>query len=144
MRRLSEVDGGFRICYTGTTLMLVGLAILAPGLLVLTAEFAGFPPLGAPGGLILALLLIGGAWIGNVLTFAVGAFKLYRRHQNPLYMAAGILFAADAALLLLNLSGMLTLAGYALMYTALNPLKEKKRAIPPATSPRHLQARQSA
>jgi hypothetical protein len=42
---------------------------------------------------------------------------------------AAILFAADAALLLPNLSGMLTLAGYALMYAALNPLKEKKRAI---------------
>jgi len=31
---------------------------------------------------------------------------------------AAILFAADAALLLLNLSGMLTLANYALMYAA--------------------------
>jgi hypothetical protein len=31
MRQLSEVGNGFRICYRGTTLMLVGFAMLALG-----------------------------------------------------------------------------------------------------------------
>jgi hypothetical protein len=102
MRQLSEVDNGFRICYTGTTLMLVGLVIMVLGLIVLAAVFAaaGFSPeatWGAVvGGLILALgvLLIGGiiGLIGNILTFVVGAFKLHSRYQNSLYMVAGILF----------------------------------------------------
>jgi hypothetical protein len=129
MRQLSEVDNGFRICYTGTTLMLVGLVILVLGLIVLAAVFAaaGFSPEAFKGtvvsGLILALgvLLIGGiiAFIGNILTFVVGAFKLHGKYQNSLYMAAGILFVIDIALLLVGFSGILTLVGYILMYIAL-------------------------
>jgi hypothetical protein len=129
MRQLSEVDNGFRICYTGTTLMLVGLVILVLGLIVLAAVFAaaGFSPEALKGtvvsGLILALgvLLIGGiiAFIGNILTFVVGAFKLHGKYQNSLYMAAGILFVIDIALLLVGFSGILTLVGYILMYIAL-------------------------
>jgi hypothetical protein len=129
MRQLSEVDSGFRICYTGTTLMLVGLAILVLGLIVLVAVFAaaGFSPEALRGtvvsGLILALgvLLIGGiiAFIGDILTFVVGAFKLHGKYQNSLYMAAGILFVVDIALLLVGFSGILTLVGYILMYIAL-------------------------
>jgi hypothetical protein len=124
MHQLSEVDSGFRICYTGTTLMLVGLAVLAPGLILLAADFFGSLSTGVgttTGGLSLALLLIGGAvaWVGNILTFAVGAFKLYSRYKNRLYAAAGILFAADAALLLVASSGMFTIVGYVLMYVAL-------------------------
>jgi len=129
MRQLSEVDSGFRICYTGTTLMLVGLVILVLGLIVLAAVFAaaGFSPEALRGtvvsGLIPALgvLLIGGiiAFIGDILTFVVGAFKLHGKYQNSLYMAAGILFVVDIALLLVGFSGILTLVGYILMYIAL-------------------------
>jgi hypothetical protein len=129
MRQLSEVDNGFRICYTGTTLMLVGLVILVLGLIVLVAAFAaaGSSPMWGTvlGGLILALgvLLIGGiiAFIGNILTFVVGAFKLHSRYQNSLYMAAGILFVLDIALLLGGLFGiLLSLVGNILMYKALD------------------------
>jgi len=129
MRQLSEVDNGFRICYTGTTLILVGLAILVLGLIVIVAAFAaaGFSPEAVRGtvvsSLILALgvLLIGGiiAFIGNILTFVVGAFKLHSRYQDSLYMAAGILFVIDIALLHVSFSGILTLVGYILMYIAL-------------------------
>ncbi len=129
MRQLSEVDSGFRICYTGTTLMLVGLVILVLGLIVLAAVFAaaGFSPEALRGtvvsGLILALgvLLIGGiiGLIGHIMTFVVGAFKLHGKYQNSLYMVAGILFVVDIALLLVGISGILTLVGYILMYIAL-------------------------
>jgi hypothetical protein len=155
MRRLSEVDGRFRICYTGTTLMLAGLVIMAPALIVLATEFAaaGSSPealRGASAGGLAPLLLVGGTavWIGNVLTFAVGAFKLRSRYQNPLYAAAGVLFVIDIALLFVGFSGVLTLVGYMLMYIALKRtlflLKGKKRAIFSATSLRRLRARRSA
>jgi hypothetical protein len=129
MRQLSEIDDGFRICYTGTTLMLVGLVILVLGLIVVVAVFAaaGFSPETtwgtALGGLILALgvLLIGGiiGLIGNILTFVVGAFKLHSRYQNSLYMVAGILFVIDILLMFLGFGGILTAVGYILMYIAL-------------------------
>jgi hypothetical protein len=130
MLQLSEVDNVFRICYTGTTLLLVGLVILVLGLIVLAAVFAavGFLP-EATGGTVLGGLtptlgvpLIGAiiAWIGNILTFVVGAFKLHGKYQNSLYMAAGILFVVDIALLLVGISGILTLVGYILMYKALD------------------------
>jgi MFS family permease len=129
MRQLSEVDSGFRICYTGTTLMLVGLVITVLGLIVLAAVFAaaGFSPEALRGtvigGLILALgvLLIGGiiASIGDIMTFVVGAVKLHGKYQNSLYMAAGILFVVDIVLLLVGIYGILTLVGYILMYIAL-------------------------
>ena len=131
MRQLSEVDNGFRISYTGTTFMLVGLAILVLGLIVLAAvsAAAGSSPEAIGGtvvsGLTLALgvPLIGAviAWIGNILTFVVGAFKLYSRYQNSLYMAAGILFVLDIALLLNGFFGnILSLVGSILMYIALD------------------------
>ena len=131
VRQLSEVDNGFRISYTGTTFMLVGLAILVLGLIVLAAvsAAAGSSPEAIGGtvvsGLTLALgvPLIGAviAWIGNILTFVVGAFKLYSRYQNSLYMAAGILFVLDIALLLNGFFGnILSLVGCILMYIALD------------------------
>jgi amino acid transporter len=130
MRQLSEVDNGFRISYTGTTLMLVGLVIMVLGLIVVVAMFAaaGFSPEATWGavvsGLILALgvLLIGGiiGLIGNILTFVVGAFKLHSRYQNSLYMAAGILFVVDIILMFLGLGGILSAVGYILMYIALS------------------------
>jgi Conserved within P. aerophilum len=129
MRQLSEIDDGFRISYTGTTLMLVGLVILVLGIIVLAAAFAaaGFSPEAtwgtALGGLILALgvLLIGFiiGLIGNILTFVVGAFKLHSRYQNSLYMVAGILFVVDILLMFLGFGGILTAVGYILMYMAL-------------------------
>jgi hypothetical protein len=127
MRQLSEVDDGFRICYTGTTLMLVGLIILVLGLVVfaitiLTSLYFTSPTV-ASGGFMLALgvIIISGiiAFIGNILTFVVGAFKLHSRYQNSLYMAAGILFILDIALLLVGFTGILTPVGYILMYIAL-------------------------
>jgi len=131
VRQLSEVDNGFRISYTGTTFMLVGLAILVLGLIVLAAvsAAAGSSPEAIGGtvvsGLTLALgvPLIGAviAWIGNILTFVVGAFKLYSRYQNSLYMAADILFVLDIALLLNGFFGnILSLVGCILMYIALD------------------------
>jgi len=131
VRQLSEVDNGFRISYTGTTFMLVGLAILVLGLIVLAAvsAAAGSSPEAIGGtvvsGLTLALgvPLIGAviAWIGNILTFVVGAFKLYSRYQNSLYMAAGILFVLDIASLLNGFFGnILSLVGCILMYIALD------------------------
>jgi len=127
MRQLSEVDNGFRICYTGTTLILVGLAILVLGLVVfaitiLTSLYFTSPTV-ASGGFMLALgvIIISGiiAFIGNILTFVVGAFLLYSKYQDSLYMAAGILFILDIALLLVGFSGILSLVGYILMYKAL-------------------------
>jgi vacuolar-type H+-ATPase subunit I/STV1 len=128
MRQLSEIDSRFRISYTGTTLILAGLVILVPVLIVLAAEFAAAGSLpeamrGAViGGAILALLPIGGiiVLISYVLTFVVGAFTLQCRYQNSLYMAAGILFILGIASFLVNLSGILTLVGYILMYIALD------------------------
>jgi hypothetical protein len=130
MRQLSEVDSGFRICYTGTTLLLVGHVILLLGLIVLVAvsATASFLPKATGdtvlGGLTLTLgvPLIGAiiAWIGNILTFVVGAFLLYSKYQNSLYMAAGILFVLGIAFLLVGFSGILTLVGYILMYKALD------------------------
>ena len=130
MRQLSEVDSGFRICYTGTTLLLVEHVILLLGLIVVVAvsATAGFllKATGdtALGGLTLTLgvPLIGAiiAWIGNILTFVVGAFLLYSKYQNSLYMVAGILFVLDIALFLVGFSGILTLVGYIFMYKALD------------------------
>jgi len=141
LRQLSEIDNGFHISYTGTTLMLVGLAILVLGLIVLAAVFAaaGFSPEAVRGtvvsGLILALgvLLIGGiiAFIGNILAFAVGAFTLHSRYQNSLYMAAGILFILDIALFLVGFSGILSLVGYILMYIALGDTINKLSTAAP-------------
>jgi hypothetical protein len=128
MRQLSEVDSGFRICYTGTTLMIVASFIAVVGLIIVIAVMASpvssfTPPLTAVWILMLALvvILVGGiiGLIGNILTFVVGAFKLHSRYQNSLYMAAGILFVIDIALLLVGFSGILTLVGYILMYIAL-------------------------
>jgi hypothetical protein len=130
MRQLSEVDNGFRISYTGTTLMLVGLVIMVLGLMVLVAvsATAGFLPkatggavLGGPT-LTLGVPLIGAiiAWIGNILTFVVGAFLLYSKYQDSLYTAAGILFIIDIVMFLGGFSGVLSLVGYILMYKALD------------------------
>jgi hypothetical protein len=124
MRRLSEVDDGFRISYTGTTLMLVGLVIMVLGIVVLAAVFAAAGSLknAVIGGLALfGVFIIGAvtALIGNMLTFVVGAFKLHSRYQNSLYMAAGILFVIDLLLMFLGFGGILTAVGYILMYMAL-------------------------
>jgi Conserved within P. aerophilum len=138
MRQLSEVDSGFRICYTGTTLMLAGLVITVLGLIVLAAVFAaaGSSPETLRGAVIGGLTLFGVlvigaiiALIGNILTFVVGAFLLYSKHQNSLYMAAGILFVIDIALF--GFSGILTLVGYVLMYIALGDTINKLSTAAP-------------
>ena len=131
MRQLSEVDNGFRISYTGTTLMLVGLLILVLGIIVVVAMFAaaGSSPetmrSAVIGDLTLSgVLLIGGiiGLIGYILTFVVGAFKLHNRYQNSLYMAAGILYVIDILLMFLGfgvIGGILSAVGDILMYIAL-------------------------
>jgi hypothetical protein len=138
MRQLSEVDNGFRICYTGTTLILVGLVIMVLGLIVVVAVFAaaGSSPETMRGAVIGGLTLFGVlvigaiiALIGNILTFVVGAFLLYSKHQNSLYMAAGILFVIDIALF--GFSGILTLVGYVLMYIALGDTINKLSTAAP-------------
>ncbi len=112
IRQLSQIDSGFRICYTGTTLMIAGLLIVVSGLVV-----------AALGGSMQAfgVIIIGGiiSLIGYILTFMFGAFKLHSRYQNSLYMAAGILFVVDIFLTSLRLGGVLTAVGYVLMYMAL-------------------------
>jgi hypothetical protein len=129
MRQLSEVDSGFRICYTGTTLMLAGLVIMVLGLIVLVAVSgtAGFLPKATGGAVLGGLTLFGVsligaiiAWIGNILTFVVGAFLLYSKYQDSLYMAAGILFVIDIAMSLVGFPGILILVGYILMYKAID------------------------
>jgi hypothetical protein len=119
MRQLSEVDNGFRICYTGTTLMLVGLAVLTLGIVVNVA--VGTAVNMTPEVEILVILGLGGVFIGyaitfigHVLTFVAGAFKLYGRYRNPLYAAAGTFFVLSIFLTpigLLRLDVVLTLAG---------------------------------
>jgi hypothetical protein len=128
MRQLSEIDNGFRICHTGTTLMLVGLVIMVLGIIVVVAVFAAASS--SPGtirgaliggltifGVLLIGIIIG--LIGHIMTFVVGAFKLHSRYQNSLYMVAGILFVVDIILMFLGLGGILSAVGYILMYMAL-------------------------
>jgi uncharacterized membrane protein len=71
------------------------------------------------------------ALIGNILTFVVGAFTLQCRYQNSLYMAASILFILDIALFSVNLSGILALVGYVLMYIALGDTINKLSTAAP-------------
>jgi len=111
MRQLSEVDGQFRICYTGTTLMLVGLAVLTLGIVVNMAVGIAVLVILNLGGVFIGYAII---FIGHVLTFAVGAFKLHGRYRNHLYMAAGTFFVLSIFLTpigLLRLDVVLTLAG---------------------------------
>jgi hypothetical protein len=143
MRQLSEVDNGFRICYTGTTLMLVGLAMLAfgagVGIMVGATMATRFAEMENVMGMVLALgwfyasYII--AFVGYVLTFVVGVFKLYGKYRNPLYMAVGILLILDIFLtfiglrlldIISTLAGLGTTAvGYVLMYIALgNTIKK--------------------
>lgn len=140
MRQLSEIDDGFRISYTGTTLILVGLVIMVLGLIVVVAVFAaaGSWPEAMRGAVIGGLTLFGVlvigaiiALIGNILTFVVGAFLLYSKYQNSLYMAAGILFVIDIAKSLVGFSGILTLVGYVLMYIALGDTINKLSTAAP-------------
>jgi hypothetical protein len=136
MRQLSEVDGQFRICYTGTTLMLVGLAVLTLGIVVNMTVGIAVNMTPEVENALLAILGLGGVFIGyaitfigHVLTFAVGAFKLHGRYRNPLYAAAGTFFVLSIFLTpigLLRLDVVLTLAGlsitavgYVLMHIAL-------------------------
>jgi len=125
IRQLSQIDSGFRICYTGTTLMIAGLLIVVSGLVVaaIIGAVEERPAIAALGGSMLAfdVIIIGGiiSLIGYILTFMLGAFRLHSRYQNSLYMAAGILFVVDILLTFLRLGGVLTAVGYVLMYMAL-------------------------
>jgi hypothetical protein len=139
MRQLSEVDGRFRVCYTGTTLILVGLAVLALG----TAAVVALATVHAESSLALTVwvLLVGGiiVFMGYVLTFVVGTFKLYEKYRNPLYVAtvllltSGVLSALTELLWLFpvstaGLSRILTAVGYVLTYAALDGTIKKLNA----------------
>jgi len=135
IRQLSQIDGGFSICYTGTTLMIAGLLIVVSGLVVaaIIGAVEERPAIAALGGSMLAfgVIIIGGiiSLIGYILTFILGTFRLHSRYQNSLYMAAGILFVVDILLTFLGLGGVLTAfvglgrilaaVGYVMMYMAL-------------------------
>jgi hypothetical protein len=140
MRQLSEVDSRFRICYTGTTLMLVGLAILALGTALVVALSVEYTVLRV---LALGVFYVGGiiAFIGYMLTFVVGAIKLHGKYRNPLYMATGIFFVLGIFLTFIGLLGLhtdsttlvglgiiLTAVGYVLMYIALGGTIKKLNA----------------
>jgi uncharacterized membrane protein len=140
MRALARVDRSFGVCHAGTAIWLIGTGIFALGAAALAAAAlsaeAGPPPrwsliLGRQAFSLLlgtlALTAIGGivAVVGHVMTFAVGAFRLHGRYENSLYMAAGILYAVDLALLLLGLGGVLTLVGHVLMRIALRDTVRK-------------------
>lgn len=133
MRLMSQIDRGFDICHTGTTLMLVGLIVvilgLITGLLVIGAGAAAAMPFSALSGVfvILGAVFIGGIviLIGGILAFIVGAFKLYGRYNNTLYIAAGILYVVDLALAFVGVGGILSLVGTILMYVALKETIEK-------------------
>jgi len=129
MRQLSEIDSRFRICYTGTTLILVGLVVLVLGVVVFVALSAEYT---VSRSLVLAVLYVGGiiAFIGYILTLVVGAFKLHGKYRNPLYVAAGIFFVLSIFLTFTGLLGLDavfttrvglggTAVGYVLMYIAL-------------------------
>jgi len=135
MRQLSEVDSGFRICYTGTAPMIAGLLIVVLGLVMVAIAVEESP------GVIkiakadfiagLVVILVGGiiGLIGHIMTFVVGAFKLHGKYQNSLYMVAGILFVVDIILMFLGLGrilteflklgGILSAVGCIIMYIAL-------------------------
>jgi hypothetical protein len=135
IRQLSQIDSGFRICYTGTTFLIAGLLIVVSELVVaaIIVPVEERPAIAALGGSVLAfgVIIIGGiiSLIGYILTFMLGAFRLHSRYQNSLYMAAGILFVVDILLTFLGLGGVLTAfvglgrilaaVGYVLMYMAL-------------------------
>jgi hypothetical protein len=135
MRQLSEVDNGFRICYTGTAPLIAGLLIVVLGLIMVATAVEERP------GVIkiskadfiagLVVILVGGiiGLIGHIMTLVVGAFKLHGKYQNSLYMVAGILFVVDIILVFLGLGrilteflrlgGILSAVGCIIMYNAL-------------------------
>ncbi len=138
MRMLSDVDNSFRICYTGTTLMLIGLILELLGVVAALGVFASVhgvskpimprPHGGVSAGLfgvmvfgVMVAALIGIAlWIiGTILTFIVGAFKLHGRYNETLFMVAGILYIVDLVLTFIRLMGIFQFIGHILMYIAL-------------------------
>ena len=145
-RDLSRVDKGFGICYSGTTLMLVGLVIAIIGALALIAFVASamsaFPPGGPPPGgdvvamfiLPLGMVLLGLVlvFVGNILVYIIGAFKLNDRYKDSLFLAAGILYIIDLVLALLGLVGLLQFVGHIIMYVALGKAAEKLTTSAPS------------
>ncbi len=123
-RDLKGMDRAFGVCYTGTNLLLIGLAVVASGLLImlaaLTSASAGLAAIGAVLG-ALAVLLVGGIMglVGHVLAYIVGAFKLDNRYGDSRYMVAGVLFIIDLILIFFLLFGILTFVGFILLYAAL-------------------------
>jgi uncharacterized membrane protein len=93
---------------------------------------AGFSPSALPGAvfgglsLVLGALIIGGiiAFIGNILTFAVGAFKLRAKPKLPLRGGRHPL-RHRRPLSFISVPGILTLVGYISMYIALGDTMNK-------------------
>ena len=136
-RELSQVDRSFGICYTGTTLMLVGLVLWIVGALLFIAFLATALPTLPPGGrhhggvfamfiLPLTVIVLGliFAVLGSVLAYVVGAFKLNDRYKDSLFLAAGILYIIDLVLTFVGLPAVLQFVGHILMYVALGRAAE--------------------
>lgn len=94
-RYLSRVDSRFRISYTGTTLMIVGLVIVVIGIIALIA-MAALLASSETGAVTtsFAVLILGFivALVGQILTLLIGAFRLHGRYNESLYQSAGILY----------------------------------------------------
>jgi len=80
--KLRNIDSRFGICYTGTTLIFIGLIIAIIGA-ILSIVLIGLP-----------ILILGSIiyLIGWILSLIVGAFQLNSRYQESLFLVAGILF----------------------------------------------------
>ncbi|AAL64460.1 DUF973 family protein [Pyrobaculum aerophilum] len=118
MRQLASVDKSFGICYTGTNLILAGFIMLILGLLVgavalMTTRAGILVFLGA----YMAALAI--TFIGYILSFIVGAFKLNAKYGIALFTAAGVVYILDAVVALSIRIGLLSAVGHFLMYIAL-------------------------
>ena len=125
-RALAGVDKSFQVCYAGTTLMLVGLVLVALAftafLVYVVATQNFFTGAAAPlvGVAVVAFLLY---LVGAVLSFIVGAFILYDRYKEAMFLVAGILYILDLALLLF-IPGLLSTVANILMYMALGNVEK--------------------
>jgi len=91
-RALANLDNRFKISYTGTTLLIIGLAIGIIGFLILiggaTMDSASVIYSGLVVYSIAALIV----YVGNILALVIGGIRLGRKYNEGLFTVAGILF----------------------------------------------------
>ncbi|MFB6470652.1 MAG: DUF973 family protein [Vulcanisaeta sp. AZ3] len=90
-RVLANVDNRFKISYTGTTLLIIGLIIGIIGFLILIGE-AAMGSAGATYGSSVAGIAVLLIYVGNILAFVIGGIRLGSKYDKGLFTAAGILF----------------------------------------------------